>query len=523
MIGWTVDTAPPAIMRSSRIRRLRALQPRRTRKALSDMDDSFLFKHVRGVAGLILTAVLLRIGLKGLDFSLWLDEAWVANSVRANTLAQMFWGEAWLQTTPPLFLLLSRAVVSIFGVSTPVLRFIPLAFALIAGAGMWFAARRVAPTLAPIAAAALMLPSLAIEYFTSFKQYGPEAAAVVLMLWATFAYLQSPERWRLAVLCVCLIGLLPLAYPLAFVAPGIVLAVYAKSGMKRASILTVAFSAMLGILYVFFIRPNVAPVHWQYWSAGFSEGYSTTLRIAVVVVLLLSIRAVFRRDYTQLVCLLPCVLLVAAERLGWYPESPRTFLFARPCLILAAAIFAEEYIGRGRETWRRWARPIAAVATIVWALVVFSKYKSEPLEDYAAAVSYLREHMAPNDLLLVHANALEGFRLYAAMANWDAPAIYGNSGWPCCQRNHPVPDASLPTEQKESIVRADLERMIPSDFRGRIWLVYASRWRHWRYVGLDEGEFSRKVLWNGGCTLGAYILLPNIQISAMDCTAQNWR
>lgn len=491
--------------------------------------DSFLFKHVRGGAGLILAAVFLGIGLKGIDYSLWLDEAWVANSVRATTLADMFLGEDWLQTTPPLFLLVSRAAVNVFGLSTPVFRLIPLTFAFLGGVGMWFAARRVAPILAPLAVAALILPSLAIEYFTSFKQYGAEAAAVAIVLWATFAYLQLLSHIRFLILCVILVGLLPLAYPLAFVAPGIVLAVYAKSGLKRASVLVAAFAGMLGVLYIFFIRPNISPVHWQYWSAGFSEGYSTTLLIAVAVVLLLTVRAALRRDFTQLVCLLPCVLLVAAERLGWYPESPRTFLFARPCLILAVTMFAEEYVGRWREkSQKRWVRPIAAVATIIWALVVVSKYRSEPLEDYAATVSYLREHMAPNDLLLVHANAREGFRLYSTMANWDAPVVlgnirWGNTGWPCCQRNHPVPDASLPMEKKESIVRADLARMIPGDFRGRIWLAYASRWRHWRYVGLDEGEFSRKILWNGGCTLGAYTLLPNIQISAMDCAAQNWR
>lgn len=483
------------------------------------MDEFSLFKHVRAVAGLVLVAVFAWIGLKGIDFSLWLDEAWVANSVRAQTLADMFWGGNWLQTTPPLFLLLSRAAVDAFGVSTPVFRSISLAFALLAGAGIWLAARRVAPTLAALAVAALLLPSVAIEYFTSFKQYGPEAAAVTIVLAATFAYLQSPTGWRFGALVASLVGLLALAYPLVFVAPGVVLSVYAKSGWKRAATLAGSFAVMLAAVYLAFVRPNVAPVLWQYWDTGFSDGYSRTLWVAGGIVLTLGVRAAFRKDYAAMACLLPCVLLAVAERLGLYPESPRTFLFARPCLILAVAMFAEEYAVR----WRKWLRPLAAVSAIAWALVVFGKYKSQPFEDYAATVSYLRERVASGDRILVHANALEGFRLYSAMANWDAPVVYGSTGWPCCQRNYPIPDASLSTGQKESIVRADLARMIPSDFRGRVWLVYSNRWRHWNYVGLDEGQYWRKVLLGGGCTLAGHMPLANIEIGALDCPAQNWR
>ena len=47
--------------------------------------------------------------------SLWTGEAWVANSVLSDSLAQMFHYDAWLQTTPPLFLLLVRESVHVFG------------------------------------------------------------------------------------------------------------------------------------------------------------------------------------------------------------------------------------------------------------------------------------------------------------------------------------------------------------------------------------------------------------------------
>ncbi len=46
--------------------------------------------------------------------SLWLDEAWVANSIHAPSLREMFYYPDWLQTNPPSFLLLSlRAAINL--------------------------------------------------------------------------------------------------------------------------------------------------------------------------------------------------------------------------------------------------------------------------------------------------------------------------------------------------------------------------------------------------------------------------
>ena len=55
--------------------------------------------------------------LLGLGRSIWLDEAWVANSVTAGSLAGMFRYDSWLQTSPPLFLLLVRMTVNSLGLA----------------------------------------------------------------------------------------------------------------------------------------------------------------------------------------------------------------------------------------------------------------------------------------------------------------------------------------------------------------------------------------------------------------------
>ena len=91
-------------------------------------------------AGLLLAALLL--GLDGIGRSLWLDEAWVANSINAPTLSEMFYYPNWLQSSPPLFLLASRGTVRVLGLSNRSLRIVPLAMALLATLGLFTAATR---------------------------------------------------------------------------------------------------------------------------------------------------------------------------------------------------------------------------------------------------------------------------------------------------------------------------------------------------------------------------------------------
>src|SRR5689334_14581043 len=136
-------------------------------------------------ATVALLALTLLLGLYGIERSLWLDEAWVANSVNAPTLSGMFYYPNWLQTSPPLFLLLGRIAIRVFGLSTVVLRSVPLLLSLVAVWAMLRAARRVVSApFAVLATAALAFHPTVVEYFKAFKQYGGEIAATAALLWA---------------------------------------------------------------------------------------------------------------------------------------------------------------------------------------------------------------------------------------------------------------------------------------------------------------------------------------------------
>ncbi len=445
--------------------------------------DFPLFKHerpnLRWIAPVLLLMCVLGIGLRGLGRSLWLDEVWVANSIRESSLAAMFWGGEWLQTSPPLFLLIARVI------GPP--RLVPLVFAGIATLAMYLASRRVAPQWAALATAALMFPVLAIEYFTSFKQYGGEAAAVALVLWAAQA------RWQ--TLCIALLVLMPLAYPLVFLIPGLVFYVWTRDGLRPAQTVAATSIAMLAVLYIFFIQPNAAPSLWRYWSA--SDATSWPLAAGAIA---FCAWAVWRRDWFLLACASPALLLSAAEFLHWYPASPRTSLFVRPCLILSAVVMLRNVPMR-----------FAAIPAVAWGLFSVATYKAEPFEDYPAAIAYLREHVKPGDMLLVHADAREGFRYYAS--GILVQPKFGSTGWPCCTRAW----NAAPGSSQESYVLADLDRLVPRDFHGTVWLFYANRPLHWKYIGLDEGDLWRRHLWDRGCPPGKYVDLPNLVISPAIC------
>src|ERR1700722_9573655 len=130
--------------------------------------------------------------------SLWLDEAWVANSLQEHSLAGMFYYPGSLQTSPPLFLLLARAAVRLAGASNLAFRLTPLLLAMVAAAGMLAGSARVLRMpFALLATALVVFDPTAIEYSRTLKPYSGELAASALLLLATVTYLHSPDRRRL--------------------------------------------------------------------------------------------------------------------------------------------------------------------------------------------------------------------------------------------------------------------------------------------------------------------------------------
>ncbi|MBZ5632371.1 MAG: glycosyltransferase family 39 protein [Acidobacteriia bacterium] len=469
-------------------------------------------------ATIALLALTLVLGLYGIERSLWLDEAWVANSVNAPTLGGMFYYPNWLQTSPPLFLLIARAAVKVFGLSTVVLRSVPVVLSLLAVWAMLAAARRaVSPPFAVLATAILAFHPTVVEYFRSFKQYGGEVAASSLVLWAAVTYLKQPQRRQFYILLGVVIAAMTLSYPTVFLLPGLIAAV-AVGHRARAITLAGIAGAVLAILYWFLVRPNYTPALRAYWMSDPETLLAPGTIAAVVFCVVAGLRAMSRPwNWIAIILLSPCVLLFASEVMGWYPASPRTQLFVRPCFLLLLAMNLEDLV-----TFTRWRRaPVDAAVILATAVVMFLGVRKQfhegrfqPEEDMSGAVRYLRKNVAPSDLVLVHPSLREGFLLYTAIQGWTAkPVIYGDTGWPCCPRGRPAgQDISTPEK-----IRRDLDARIPRDFQGRIWLFYTNRPLHWEYVRVEDSRLWQNYFWSRNCRPDLYIRFANLGLTPMTC------
>jgi len=489
-------------------------------------------------ATVALLALTLVLGLYGIERSLWLDEAWVANSVSAPTLEGMFYYPNWLQTSPPLFLLLARAAVRVFGLSTVVLRSVPLLISLVAVAAMLAAARRVvSPPFAVLATAVLAFHPTVVEYFRSFKQYGGEVAATGLVLWAAVTYLKQPDlnqakSKQLYVLLCVTVAAMTLSYPTVFLLPGLILVV-ALGDRDRKFLRAIALAGITGVvlavLYWYLVRPNYTPALRAYWMSDpqtwLKPGMIAAVAFCAVVAVRITVSPYLdrlrQRDRVSILLLTPCVLLFASELLGWYPASPRTQLFVRPCFLLLLAMNAEDLV-----TFTKWRRgPVDAVVVLAAAIVMFLGVRKQfhegrfqPEEDMSGAVRYLRKNVGPSDLVLVHASLREGFLLYTAMQGWTAkPVIYGDTGWPCCPRDRP-PGLDISTPEK---IRHDLDAKIPRDFHGWIWLFYTNRPLHWAYVRVEDSNLWQNYFWSRDCRPELYIRFANLGLTPMTCAGNS--
>jgi hypothetical protein len=391
-------------------------------------------------------------------------------------------------------------------------------------AGMLAVSRRVvSPPFAVLATAILAFHPTVVEYFRSFKQYGGEVAATAVVLWAAVAYLQRPDRRQFYVLLCVAVAAMTLSYPTVFLLPGLVAAV-AVTNRTRALTLAGISGAVLAVLYWWLVRPNYTPALRAYWmgdpEALASSMLAPSMIAAVVFCAVAAARIAWTRNPTGLILLAPCVLLFASELLGWYPASPRTQLFVRPCFVLLAVMNLEDLAKLTKWRWDAVVVTVAAIVVILGVRKQFHEGRFQPEEDMAGAVRYLHKNVAPSDLVLVHASLREGFLLYTAIEGWKAPpVIYGDTEWPCCPRGKQTgPDVSTP----EDVFR-DLDAKVPRDFQGRIWLFYTDRPLHWDYVHVYDPQLWQNYFWSRNCRPELYIRFANLGLVPMRCAPSSVR
>lgn len=225
--------------------------------------------------------------------SLWTGEAWVANSVLSDSLAQMFHYDAWLQTTPPLFLLLVRQSVHVFGISLLAFRAVPFLLSLLSLVLLAWLSRLVLRTpFAVLCTALLALCPPAVVFSKEVKQYSGDLAATCLILLLSWMYLATPNVRRYLWLISGLAAVLFLSYPAVCFIPLVFWVLFtAQPATKDGQTLTprvrflrlvpaAGLVALISALnYWFFVRPNTAPQLTAFWA----EGYPTLGSVKILV------------------------------------------------------------------------------------------------------------------------------------------------------------------------------------------------------------------------------------------------
>ncbi|MFN0121084.1 MAG: hypothetical protein ACKV2V_11350 [Blastocatellia bacterium] len=501
---------------------------------------------------IILTAAVAGLAgrLAGRGRSLWLDEAWVANASLTSQWTGLLWYGDWLAMPPPGFLILSRLSVMGLGLSERSFRLLPLTGSLLAVWWMWLVTRHVLswPSRA-LALALLLLSPVAVEYATTYKQYGIELAVAALLFYLSVLCQRDLTRKRTVVLLLALFPATLIAYPVVFLLPGIAIPLLTgmrdgapapvRARFRAALAVLLAGGGIFGVMYALVIRTNMdaglrvffAPGRETRGMAGLISRIAGSLwdpfanlplppairerpllilcgivglAMITFVVTLLSWRE-GQVNCLWLAGLAPCLVVAVAGGLDLFPVLARTSLFLLPGLVLFICV-SLELLGeawRSRKT-RPWPRRLPDVMVLGLALCALatgiqarrSVDLSVPNEDAAAAVRFLREEARNTGILFVHASAAEQFRLYQRILDYHPRTVlFGETGRPCCLRGGKSPAGASTMEQ----VREDLSRLLPVVPRERLFVMHTLRPGHWAYTGLDEGAALGEILGRRGC------------------------
>jgi 4-amino-4-deoxy-L-arabinose transferase-like glycosyltransferase len=452
----------------------------------------------------------------GMGKSLWLDEAWVANSVLSANLQQVFFYDSWLQTSPPLFLLLARWTVQLLGPANWVFRLVPFAAGIAAAVVWWALVRRLFSRWQAIFVWTLfVLNATAVTYAREMKPFSSDLAASTAVLLTFVLYLERPAKERLWLLVAAAGTGLLLSYTVIFLIPGILVGVWMRSGL-RCSVPVAAIAVVLfAAEYHFLIVPNSSSDLVRFWTTetrGQSLAVATfidalrlldSVRLPVPVPLLTRPRLLIgtagvwlalsfwvgrrRREAHRwvpilVVCAITCLLSLLADMLALYPISYRTSLFLLPSLLLVLAAGFELILPVAAAALRR-ARVVtcwnlAMICATCAIATVFIRAQwivpfGQPDEDTQGAVSFLKPLVEQGDALWVHATASEGFKLYSQIPQWkpDGLIARGDTAWPCCRRHPSVTggvDAGV-------AISSDMDAKLPAHLPGRLWFLYSSR------------------------------------------------
>lgn len=434
--------------------------------------------------------------------SFWVDEAWVADTVRASVRLT----PSLSSSTPLGWTYLLRLVP--FG-GPERLRLVPLAFMMLAAAAGYLFGRELGlgrhSTGILTGAAAALSPAMLVR--SDLKQYTAEAFAC-LGVWVLVARVENEWRTRriVAIAATASAGLL-------FANTVIVVGVAAMASLaieclirrqyRRLIPLAAASAGMLVVglvIYETLIRPQVTPNLVAFWNGFYTPTRSLTGAVAFLhrsfddlapylgfpwlaldtAGVVAGIGALIWLRRFALAAMFPIIvaIVIVASVARKYPfGDPRTSTF---WLVLAPVLMAVAIAVAGRLATaidRRAPAVLAVVALALWVVATrpYFRYHSIPVQyDVHAEITYLQAHFRPGDVVIVNYGASYGFAYYYP-AQPSFPAGAGPNGhlvaypgvpWLVVVTNRQAADISGALTKARAKIAAE-----PAGDRGRIWII----------------------------------------------------
>jgi hypothetical protein len=437
-----------------------------------------------------------------LHHSFWVDEAWVADTVKARIGLTPS-----LSSSTPLGWTFLLRLVPFGGAQR--LRLVPLLFAMLAAAAGYLFGRELRLTrfVTGILTGAAVLLSPAMLARDDLKQYTAEAFAC-LVVWVLVA--RTENEWRrgrlVAIAATASAGML-FANTVIFVG----VAAMASLGLeclvtrhyRRLAELAVATAGMLVVaaaIYVTLIRPQVTRNLTNYWAPFYMPthpasaavsflhaqfralapylGFGSLIVDAVLIVAGIAALVWLRRFALAVMFPLTLLIIIAASAARKYPFGDlrtSTFWLVTAPLLMAVAVAAAGRLAARLD--RRAPLVVAAAALAAWVPSTDAYIRSHliPNEDVHSEVAYLDAHFRHGDVVIVSYAASYAFAYYYPLLQPSFPSGDGPNGhvvaypsapWMVVMTSRRAVDVANALATARAKIAAE-----PSGTRGRIWII----------------------------------------------------
>jgi len=452
-----------------------------------------------GIVLLLALGFFLRFNDLG-RFLLWPDEIWVASSIRQPTIGEMIFLRWWPQTTPVLFLLLTRILVFFFGTSEFVLHSIPcISNFLVLPLGYLLAKKITGNRIVGLLFMFIWATNpVALHYASELKRYSSDAlmTVVVIVIWEyAMSLLNDGKYWKwlfITLLSSCLAMMM--SYTIIFVLPALI--VRQLIGNKKHSELMnnryvisnlmycLAFLCFFFILYRIIIVPaanstGLLPVVETYWQksmlqfngiGGLKEvfvrlvnhfGYFLQSKLLItkgapLIIASIALMGVFNalknKKWLLLVYLsVPILLNVLAAYMGKYPfDGRRSAFYLAPLFFILISYSFVTLVGN--KNWK-WSIPLLSLAFLIpfsGNIVKFDTLHKHK-QSSPALLAMLARRTLPSDQVGIISYSASYFKYYSPLqAQVFKIGSYGNSKG----------------------VAGEIQAMIEAANQGRLWFFY---------------------------------------------------